>query len=207
MFKKLTIATAAAFLVGAPVVLAAGDSDDNIAPASKSVTASLKSATNATLKTTIGVINVTVTCTGSSISATTPATGLGPFGAGSPTFTGCTDSLGGSDTFKPSGSWTIRFRDAANDETAKEPNTGDSLALTIPKDGATVTTSADPGCTITVAPTGSATVSGSYNDVNTLTLKSAKVPISASSKCLVSGSGTSALSATYVLSPGIRDAS
>jgi hypothetical protein len=205
---KLTLAiVGVGMLVGAPVALAMTDTDDNISPASKPVTAALKAATKASLDTTIGATTITVTCTKSSLSATTPATGLGPFTVGSPSFGGCTDDLGGTDTFKPKGSWSLRFVDAANDETSKEPNAGDRLSLTIPKDGATVTTSIDPSCTVTVAPTAAATVTGSYDDVKTLTFTSAKVPISVSgASCFITGSGTSALSATYVLTPGIHDA-
>jgi hypothetical protein len=206
---KITLAIVGiGVLAGAPVVLAATDTEDNISPASQAVTASLKPATKASLKTTIGAITITVTCTKSSLTGTTPAKGLGPFPVGSPSFGGCTDTLGGTDTFKPSGSWKLRFVDAPNDETSTEPNSGDRLSLTIPKDGAKVTTSADPGCTVTVAPSAAVTVTGSYNDVKTLKFTSAKVPISiAGASCLVTGSGTSALSATYVLSPGIHDAS
>jgi len=93
--------------------------------------------------------------------------------------------------------------DAANDETAIEPNKGDKLRLTIPKAGATFSSSIVSGCTITAAPTGPASVNGTYNDASTDTVKSASIPVTGAG-CSAS---SSTLSATVVLSPSIHDVS
>jgi hypothetical protein len=199
-----------------PVVIAAtGDTDDHISPASTVVKAALKTGTKTTFTGTVGGIAVTQHCTGSSTSGKTPATGLGPFTTSPPTFTGCTDSLGGTDTVKTNatnGAWKITFLDKASEvETAAEgtgSTSGDKIRITIPIKGATLTSSAAPTCTITVAPTAKANVTGAYNDINTLTITNAPVPAATSAGC-PGGAGTTTghFSATYVLTPKMHDVS
>jgi hypothetical protein len=124
-------------------------------------------------------------------------------------FTNCKDNLGGNDTAKTTGVWHMTGIDAPNDETSTEPNsTGDKISVTVPVKGATVTSTAAPGCTITVAPTVPAHPTGAYNDVNQLTLTAAPVPIALSSGCPGGAKTTTAhFWGTYILTPGVHDAS
>jgi hypothetical protein len=190
-----------------PVVIAAGgDTDDHVSPANTTVKASLKPGTKTTLTGTIATITVTEHCTAASTSGKTPASGLGPVPISRPRFAGCTDSLRGKDTVTTTGIWKLTGIDAANDETAEKP--GDKMKITIPMKGATVSSSAAPGCTITAAPNGPASVSGPYNDVNKLTIMNAPLPARTSAGC-PGGAHTTIghFSATYVLTPGIHDVS
>lgn len=77
------------------------------------------------------------------------------------------------------------------------------MQITIPEAGATITSSAFPGCTVIVAPNGPVNVIGSYDDVNTLSFNNAPIQ--------VSGTGCSVTSATvtgsYKFNPGLQDVS
>lgn len=207
--KKLALAVSLTAIVaglGTGIAFAAGDTDDNISPANTSITAN--NSTNITFKGTINGISVTVTCTTSSISGTTPSSGLGPVNVNNPSFTGCRDTFGGTDTVttnSTNGHWQLTFIDstATNEETQAEPNSGDKLQITIPKAGATFKSSILPGCTITAAPSGSASITGTYDDVSTLTISSASIPVSGSG-CTAS---TSSMSGSYKSTPGFHDAS
>ena len=207
--KKLAVAASLATIVvgvGTGMAFAAGDTDDNISPASTNITAS--NTTNITFKGTINGIGITVTCTASSISGTTPATGLGPVNVNNPSFTGCKDTFGGTDTVttnSTNGHWQLTFIDstASGEETQAEPNSGDKLQITIPKAGATFKSSILPGCTITAAPSGPANVSGAYDDVSTLTITNASIPVSGAG-CSAS---SSSMSGTYKSNPGFHDVS
>lgn len=214
--KKMALTaslTAVVVGLGTGVAFAAGDTDDNINRASTNFTAA--NTTNIVFRGTVNGVPVTVTCKSpssttpsSSISGTTPASGLGPVNINNPSFTNCTDSLGGFDTVKTNsvnGFWQVTFIDstAFGEETQTEPNSGDSLQVTIPKAGATFTSSAIPGCTITAAPTVSANIIGAYDDVNGLSFTNASFP--------VSGTGCTATSmtitGTYRSVPGFQDVS
>jgi hypothetical protein len=192
----------------APAVIAAGtDTDDFVQPVSTVVHTSLKPGTTTTFTGTVSTVTVTEHCTASSTSGKTPAHGL-VMAVAPVSFTGCTDNFKGTDTVKTSGVWHVTFVDAPNDEAATEPNSGDKLSVTVPIKGATVVSSADPGCTITVAPTAPAHTVGAYNDVNTLTIKNAPLPVALSSGC--PGGATTAtahFTATYIVTPGVHDAS
>jgi hypothetical protein len=203
-FSLAFSAIAALAAWGAPALLAAtGDTDDSISPASTAFTARSSSVT---VSATVSGITVTATCTASSISGKTPASGLTKFTISPPTFQNCTDNVGGTDTVTTSGTWKLKFHDAANDETAEAP--GDKLMLTIPLAGATLTSTAAPGCVITLAPTKAATVSASYDDVSTAKFSKAKVPFSTSSGCPGGAqTGTGQLTGKYVSSPGFHDVS
>lgn len=203
----LTAAAAVAALT-TTTVLAAADSDDNISPPSTAYTAN--NSGNVTFSGTINGLPVTVTCTTSTISGTTPATGLGPGPIADPTFSGCTDNLGGNDTVKTNhinGSWQITFIDVANEAEnpdAPEPNTGDSIQLGIPKAGATVVSSVLPTCTITVAPTAPTSITGAYDDISTVKFSNQSIPTSGTG-CTTSANST--MNGTYVSSPGFHDVS
>jgi hypothetical protein len=193
----------------APAVIAAGgDTDDHVSPANTLIKARLKAGTKTTLTGKVATITVTLHCTASTTSGKTPARGLGPAPITPPTDTGCTDNLHGHDTVKASGTWKLTGVDAANDEASKEPNSGDRIRITIPIKGAMVTSSFAPTCHITAAPTAAVSVTGAYNDVNTLKITNAPLPARTSSGC-PGGAHTSIahLSATYVLTPGIHDVS
>src|SRR5579872_6530898 len=84
---------------------AAGDTDDNISPAGKAVTAALKSGTKFTAVGQINGLAITVTCTTATFHGTTPTHGLGPVSIPAPVFKGCKDSLGGTDTVATKGTW------------------------------------------------------------------------------------------------------
>jgi hypothetical protein len=199
----------------APVVLAqTGDTEDYVLPGSTTVTTSLASGTISKFVAPIGAFTVTQSCTASSTTGKTPAHGLSLVVA-PVSFTGCKDSLGGTDTVKSSGTWRVTGLDAANDETTEPPagpNSGDHLRITVPMDGATVTSSMDATCLITVAPTAAVQVVGKYNDHNRLTITNAAVPIKYTATGTPgcpggNGSGTGKFTATYILTPGVHDAS
>lgn len=188
----------------------ATDSDDHYNPANTVVNGHSSS-------TVFTVGPITVTCTNSNAGGKTPAKGLKAFNLSPlPTFNDgsasapCTDTVGGSDTTttnNTNGKWKIGFKDAANDESQTEPNSGDKLVVTVPKAGAIVNNSL--GCTITVAPNGAFKVTGSYDDVNTFTVNITNLPIKVTGPtgvCPLS-STTSSFKGTYTFTPGVSDAS
>lgn len=189
--KGLALAASLTVVVvglGTGVAFAATENDtDNISPASTAFTAS--NSGNITFNGSLDGVSYTVTCTSSSLTATTPASGLGPVTlTNPPSFSGCTDNHGGTDTIMTSGTWTLKFIDLANDEgisigsTTDEPamhagHSGDSLQITIPAGGGVFTTTALRGCTLTTKAT---TITGAYDDVNTVTFSGATINVSAS---------------------------
>ncbi|MFB4303244.1 hypothetical protein [Actinomadura sp. NTSP31] len=142
--RSAVVATGAAALIGAGAVAAWA----TITPGSTAVTVT---STSLKFSGTINGTAVTVTCTSASIGFTTPASGNGPVNTSLPVISGCTDTLGGSDTITPSGTWQI----AANSSPTQ-------VKLTIPQNGATFTTSAIAGCSIKASPSGSTTVTAAY---------------------------------------------
>jgi hypothetical protein len=204
----------------APAVIAQGtDTDDFVQPVSTLVTTT---STKTNFVAQVGPATVTSTCTHASTSGRTPAHGLVmavkamSFNDGSGRR--CTDSLGahdGADIYTTSGVWHVTFLDAANDETTEPPagpNSGDRLVVTVPIKGMTIVTSFDPTCVVTVAPTAPAHMLGAYNDANTLTITKAPVPITLTSTGTPGCPGgnkneTAKFTATYVLTPGVHDAS
>lgn len=210
--RKLGISTfgiAGALLVTAGVVHAATstDTEDHFSAAAGTVvTGNLKTGTAMKFVGSIDGLTVTVTCTKFTDSGSVPATGLTVVLSKPPTISGCTDSLGGTDTVvtnSTNGKWKLSEVDAANDETAVEPNTGDHARLTIPKAGASFSSSIVSGCTVTAAPTAAASISGGYNDNGTDTVVNKSIPVSGSG-CVAS---SSAVTATVVLSTPLHDVS
>jgi hypothetical protein len=206
--KKLALVASLTVVVaglGTGVAFAANPepspNDDSISPANTSFTAT---STNITFSGHINGTPITVKCTNSSISAKTLSSGLGPINISpDPTFGSCGSGLH-VNTNHNNGSWQLTFLDAASDEgivigsTTDEPaghgtHSGDQIQITIPKAGATFTDDFIPGCTITVAPTGPVTISGTYDDVNTLTLNTS-VPVSHSG---CTSDPTASVSGTY----------
>jgi hypothetical protein len=199
-----------AAVIAQAVVAQTGDTDDNVSPANTLIKGSLKPGTETTLTGTVDGATVTEHCKVSTTSGKTPATGLGPAPISPATYSGCTDNLNGTDTIKTTGVWRLTGIDAPNDEANEVVGSasGDRIRIIIPVKGATVVSSAEPGCTLTAAPTKAAAVSGAYNDINTLTIKNNPLPFSTSAGCPGGAvTGTGHFSATYVLTPGIHDVS
>jgi hypothetical protein len=207
--KKLALAaslTAVVVGLGTGVAFAAGDTDDSISPASTAFTAN--NSTNIVFKGNVNGFPVTVTCKNSSISGSTPASGLGPVNINNPTFSGCTDSLGGTDTIttnSTNGHWQLTFLDstATGEETQTEPNSGDSLQVTIPKGGATFTSTALPGCVITVTVTVTVIITGTYDDVSIVVFTNVSISVKGAGCVAASFS----ISGSYKSTTNFHDAS
>ncbi len=198
---------AAALLAASTAWAASTDTDDHFSsPSGTVVTGTNKAGTDITFKGTINGLPITVNCTSFKASGKLPATGLSVTLSAPPAITGCKDTLGGTDTIKTNqtnGKWKVVEIDAANDENATEPNTGDKVSLVVPKAGATFTSSIVSGCTITAAPTKPASITGPYNDNGTVSDSNAPIPVSASG-CSAS---TATVSGTILLSPAVHDVS
>jgi hypothetical protein len=174
-------------------VSGAGDGDDSVSPANTNVMAT--NSGNLTVSFTVLGQNITVTCTSTTLSLTTPASGLSVTMA-PPTVSGCSDNFGGTETVTTSGTWALRFVDARNDSAATEPNTGDHLLLTVPTGGASVKSSLLP-CTITST---LSTVRASYNDKNKAKFTNQKV---SGSGC--GGSNTATFNGTFLTNINVSD--
>ena len=183
--RKIVVATLA---VGAVAILATATAAFASLGPNVTVTGALKAGTKMTFKGNIDSIAITVSCntfsstgkTGSSPSTSVPL-------SSPPTISGCTDSLGGTDTIhtnQTNGNWVLSAK-------------GKAMTLTIPKAGATFTSSVEGGCTITAAPNGPVGVKGKYNEKNTDKVKNAKIATTGSG-CTSSAASTSA---TVILSP------
>jgi hypothetical protein len=184
--KKLLVIAASVGVAS----LAVASSAFAIAPGTK-VTASLKAGTTMTFSGDIDSLPITVTCKKFSASGIIPSGKVYSMDLSAPpAVTGCTDSIGGTDTFKTNqtnGKWIISV-------TKTSPY---KLTLTIPTKGATFTSTKEKGCVITGAPTKADGVVGTYNGVNTDTVKNASITTKGTG-CTSTNAKTSA---TIVLSP------
>jgi hypothetical protein len=161
------------------------------------VSAKLKSGTTLDLAGTLDGIGITVKCTSFSASGTAPASGVINVKLPEPPkISGCTDSIFGTDTVttnQKSGKWEL---------TEKTSGSTKTLVLTMPKAGATFSSSIDSGCVVTASPSASTAMSGKFvssgKDKGTDTVTNASVPVSASG-CTTAA--TSTLSATVVIAP------
>jgi hypothetical protein len=160
--------------------------------------------------------NFTATCTTVGATFTVPATGLKtnltPVGGQPIQFSGCTDSLGGTDSIGSTGTWKITFKDslAANEETQKEPNSGDRAILGAPINGATLSSSIDPSCVLTLDTTATSKIKMGYNDKGTGSIAAGTVPgtVTAGSGCPSGMTVSETLNAdTLTLSTPIHDVS
>jgi hypothetical protein len=190
--KKIVVAALGAglALVATPV---AAYSAPNTLPAGTKVTAALASGTTMQFVGVIDGVSVTVKCTSFSGSGKVPKkAGDKVTLSAPPKITGCTDSLSGKDTIKTNstnGKWTLSV-------TSTSPY---SMTLTIPKAGATFSSSTLSSCVITAAPSAAAGVTGTYNSsTGTDTVSKAKIP-TVGSGCTTSADSTT--SATVVLTP------
>lgn len=156
----------------------------------KTVRASLQSGTAMKFESDIDGLSITVTCESFTAKGKTGSEPAYTFDLSAPPkISGCTDNLGGSDiitTNDTNGPWTFSVNKA-----------GTKVTLTIPKAGATFRSRHESGCTITLAPTEAAPVSGTYNGSNTVTVSNASIP--------TQGNGCTSTAAkasvTLVLSP------
>jgi hypothetical protein len=168
------------------------------------VSAKLATNTNTQFTGTSGPLNgLTVTCTASTtkFQLNTKGGGLGPFNLTNPTFTGCTDSLGGTDTItsnSTNGKWTTTY---VNSTGGTNP---DMIKIGIPKAGQKLKSSIAPNCTITVQPTAAGSVSGAYDNAGHLQLTNQSVSYSAAGPvgACPTGTGSGAASFSTVLKSG-----
>ncbi|HXW34910.1 MAG TPA: hypothetical protein VEJ87_10065 [Acidimicrobiales bacterium] len=124
---------------------------------------------------TIDSVPVTVNCTSFVASGVVPSKGLSITLSAPPTISGCTDSLGGTDTVTTKGTgWKL----VAN-------SSGSTLTLDQPSKSATFTSSALSTCTVTAGP---AKVAGSYNNLNAETISSGGPVKTKGSGCSTGGS-------------------
>jgi hypothetical protein len=143
------------------------------------VSAKLKSNSQTTLSASLQGIPVVVNCKASTTSfvLSSDGAGLGPIPITTPTFSTCTDSLGGKDTVKGFNQWSTQYNNPNQDFA------GNSITINIPQDGQTLTTSVAKGCVITVAPDGPASITGAYDNSGTLTFNNQPVPFSTNAAC------------------------
>jgi hypothetical protein len=165
-------------------------------PAGTKVTGTLKPKTDMIFTGVINDVGIKVTCTSFTSSGTIPSGSPTTMPVANPTITGCKDSLGGTDTIttnSTNGSWMLSEKTVT-----KKGKTTYKMTLTIPKAGATFTSSILPSCTVTAAPNGPAGVTGKYNGKQTDKVKKAKIPVTGTG-CSTSADSTT--TATVVFSP------
>jgi len=190
-YKKILVVLMGVGMTAAVAVPSAYAARPNTLPAGTVVTGNLKSGTDMTFAGDIDSVPITVSCKTFTATGKVPKKTSYTFTLSkAPTISGCTDSLGGTDTVKTNsthGSWSLKV----------SKTSPYSLTLNIPKAGATFVSSIESGCTITAAPTGVAGVKGSYDGTSTDTVKNAVIPTSGSG-CTSTSAKTSAI---VVLSP------
>ncbi len=211
--KKVVVATIGVFvLLGATAstvyAVTNTDTGDHFSlPAGTVVAGALKTGTTFVAKGTIDSSPITVTCTTFSTTGSIPASGL-KINVAPPTISGCTDSLGGSDTVntnQTNGKWSLKEKDAVTGDTT-EPNTGDKVKLTIPMAGATFQSSIlGSACVIVVEPTAKGSVTGTYDDNSTMTFTNVSFATAPSATSTCTSSNTSTSSATEVLNKSVHD--
>jgi hypothetical protein len=169
----------------------------HMVPASTNITAKLKTGTNFTANGSIDGTPITVTCTSVTASGKTPADALKAPLSAPPKFTGCTDSLGGTDTVTTAGKWSVSLN-----------STGTQGTLHVPQNAGTFQSSIlGSACTIDIAPAAKTSVKGTYNDRNTLTITNAPLPVAPSASSSCTASPTTTVSSTIVVKPGVSVAS
>jgi hypothetical protein len=173
------------------------------------VTANLKPNSNAVLSGTTGPLTgLVTTCTASStgFQLTTSGGGLGPFTITNPSFTGCSDNLGGTDTItsnSTNGPWTATY---VNSTGAPNP---DKIKLGIPKAGQTLVSSVAPSCTLTIFPAGAGSINGNYDNAGNLRINNQTIKYTAAGVCPTgTGSGnasfSTSLNSTGTGAPGYK---
>ncbi|MFC4909020.1 hypothetical protein [Actinomadura gamaensis] len=192
--RILSTAVAAAAATTGLVALTVGPAyAAGVTPANTLITAT---STNVKFSGTLSGLSFSVSCTKSTLTFTTPSSGYGPVNTSDPVFGGtCKDSFGGTATVKTNhtnGPWTLLAI-----------ATGPKVQATMPKAGATFSTTTLPGCVVTAAPTGPVTLTGNFdNSTGTWHLVNAPVAFSASGCGAVSPTGT--VSGDFVTSPKVN---
>ncbi len=187
--RKLAVVTSVAGLaavgVAGPSAFGA-TAAAHLSPASTKVTGT---SSKVSFAGTVDGFALDVTCTKFLAAGKTPADGLSVTLPTAPTFSGCTDSLGGTDTVTTAGKWKL----VAN-------STGTSFSLSLPVKSATFTSSLLSGCVITTTPTKAGTIKGKYNNLNTITITKASFALSGAG---CSTSATATATTTVTLSPDV----
>lgn len=184
------------------------DTDDSLTPKNTKVNVTVKTGTAVSILVNSPLGSITATCTALNASFTTPASGLKTQLAAPPTITGCTDSLGGTDTINTSGTWKFAETDKAGDESLAEPNaTGDGVSITVPVDAATLQSTALPGCTLTLNPSVVSKLKGAYNDAGGAKFTNANPGVVSPGAGCPQGTYTEALTAALHLSVKVHDVS
>jgi len=175
----------------AAVLVTATTAYATLAPGT-TVTGSLAPGTNMTFAGSINGVALTVTCTTFSGSGQTPSSPSKTVTLSAPpTISGCSDTLGGTDTIVTNannGPWKL---------TASGKKGKYKLALDIPKAGATFTSNVLSSCVITAEPKKAGKVTGKYDGNDTTVVTNAPIKTQGSG-C---SSSTASSSATVVLSP------
>jgi hypothetical protein len=173
---------AAVGLAVAPSASASTAATAHLSPASTVITGKT---TSAAFAGTVDGFALTVSCTGFTSTGKTPADGLTVPLSKPPTFSGCTDSLGGTDTVTTAGKWKL----VAN-------STGSKFTIDLPVKSATFTSSLLSGCVIQVTPTKAGTLAGKYNNKNTLTITKASFALSGTG-CSTGATATATTTITF----------
>jgi hypothetical protein len=165
------------------------------------VSAKLKATTNAVLTGQTGPLTgVVSTCTASTtkFQMNTKGGGLGPFTLTNPTFTGCTDNLGGTDTLtsnNTNGPWTATYVNSTG-----SPNP-DQIRIGVPQAGQTLVSTFAPSCTVTLFPAAAGSVLGSYDNAGNLQITNQTLSYDAEGTC-PTGTGTGTASFSTALKSG-----
>jgi hypothetical protein len=183
--KKVAVGAVAVVAgVGMMAPGAFGASAYKLSPPNTLITAS-ETSQHLTSKGTIDGFPITVTCTTVTVKGKTPSDGLTIKASAPPTITGCTDSLGGTDTVKTNstnGAWKLTWSSPT------------AATMVIPKAGATFQSSfLGSACTIVIAPSATAKLKASFNNstgVGTVTNQPLAVAPSRASSCTSSSTAT-----------------
>jgi len=170
-----------AAMVAVPVASAATHS----LPAGTTVKVALKAGTKLVIHGTIDGAAITVTCTKVAASGKVPSGKPTTLPIGAPKITGCSDSLGGSDTVTTKGTWTLT------------ENSATAMTVTIPKAGASFKSNILSSCVVTAAPAKADPIKGTYDGKSTAKYTNGAIPTKGSG-CT---STTAKASMTIVLSP------
>jgi hypothetical protein len=201
----LGVAGASAALAGPALAITVRDS---ITPANTAFTAT---SSNVTFSATVDPVGtVTVTCASSEIDGTTPSSTtpgselIFTLDPTAPTFSNCTDNVGGTDTVTTRPHWVLKYVDSPKAKANEKPG-DDRMMLGIQQRGIAIESTAAPGCIVTASPDGVSWLGGPYDGVNTVTLNGT-VPGTTSSGCPNGAESTPIqVSATYTSNVDFTD--
>jgi hypothetical protein len=196
-FKKILVATVAVggLVAGTSAASFAARPGTSLPPGTK-VKAALASGTNMVFNGQIDGAPITVTCKTFKASGKIPATSTYTMNVKPPTISSCTDSLGGTDTITTNdtnGSWALT-------STTSSPYT---FTLSVPKKGATFTSSVLKSCTIIVGPKGATGIAGSYNSSTGVdSVSGASFAVGAKGTCTTSATSSATATVDFTPNPG-----